>query len=714
MLAGIVLVSPGLGMTMPSATAQDNRLAAGNIPKPAGRAEMSPRDELVAQTIDYLMPRNHISAKPINDEISDRAFDLFIEALDPRKEYFYQSDVDAFRRYETKLDDLIRNGNLKIASVIADVYARRLSERLVTINELLDGSFDFDREESLITDPELLRFPASAAEARDRWRKKLKYELLDMRSDDIEQAKKNAKKAAEGEAVPPTLSPEEKLAANVAKLRRRYARAVRRGKDLDNDRLLEIFMTSVTSAYDPHSTYMSPDTVEDFAMTMRLQLDGIGAQLMEKDGKTTITRIIPGGAADKHGELKPDDVLVSVGQGANVPEAEMVDIIEMPLSDVVKMIRGSAGTQVTLGVQSGGVGSTEYMTITRARIELDESAARGEVIEHTPPGGGPAVKIGYINLPSFYLDMDRARTDPEGARSSTRDVRRILDDFRRKGVEAVVLDLGRNGGGSLTEAIALTGLFIDTGTVVQVKDSDGTVEKYPDDEPGSAWDGPLVVMTSKLSASASEILAGAIRDYRRGIVVGDPTTHGKGSVQQLMDLGERLFRNNRKNYGALKVTLQQFYLPDGESTQLNGVPADVVLPSLIANMDIGEADLKYALDFDRVPASRHSVYNLTPTDLVSTLNENSKRRLSDDPDFKDLERRIDLFNEQKATKQISLVESEFMSRRDELNARKEEEDKLLEAQLSGEKVYNDDFYNREVLNVTADYVNQLRQRNLIR
>jgi carboxyl-terminal processing protease len=279
-------------------------------------------------------------------------------------------------------------------------------------------------------------------------------------------------------------------------------------------------------------------------------------------------------------------------------------------------------------------------------------------------------------------------------------------------VDGVVLDLSRNGGGSLTEAIGMTGLFIDRGVVVQVKNPSDSVQEHPDEDLGTSWDGPLVVLTSKLSASASEILAGAIRDYHRGIVVGDPATHGKGSVQTLMDLGERLLRTRRANYGALKVTIQKFYLPDGESTQLQGVPADVVLPSLIAKMDISEGDLKYALDFDRVPSSRHMVYNQMPPGLIDELRRNSMDRVAKDEEFLDMTRRIDLFVKQKENKEISLNEEEFLARRAELNAQKEEEEELLDQQLETEEIYNDNFYNREVLSITHDYIEGLRKQNL--
>jgi carboxyl-terminal processing protease len=470
-----------------------------------------------------------------------------------------------------------------------------------------------------------------------------------------------------------------------------------------------MYLTSVTTGYDPHSTYMSPGTLEDFQIQMRLNLDGIGAQLREKDGTTVVSRVIPGGAADKHGKLKTDDLIVTVGQG---DDGEMVDIVEMPLTDVVDLIRGRAGTTVRLGVRPGGVGNVEIYKIVRARVELEESAARGEVIEHPIPESDSKLKIGYINLPSFYLDMESAKEDKRDFRSSTRDVRRILDDFRAQGVDGVVLDLSKNGGGSLTEAINLTGLFIDRGPVVQVKNADGSVQQYADEESGTSWDGPLVVMTSKFSASASEIFAGAIKDYRRGIIVGDPTTHGKGTVQTLMDLGRQLFRTQRENYGALKVTLQQFYLPDGESTQLKGVAADIVLPSITAKMDIGEGDLKYALQHGTVKQARHDIYSMVPPDLIGSIRQRSMKRVSENKEFQDLLRRIASYVSQKEENEVPLEEGKFFARRKELDAQEQEEEEQLEAQINNEQVYRDNFYNEEVINITSDYIQGLKSQNL--
>lgn len=664
------------------------------------------RDTQVTKIISFLMPKNHISADPLNDQISSRALDLFVNTLDPFKLYFYQSDINEFNRYRTTIDDMVRAGDLTPAYTIFNRFLVRIDERLPTTMELLDQGFDFTEDELMATDPDIMAYAVTADDARLRWKKKIKYDLLSLKDSGDDAGAGQNKKEEEG-TIDADLPPDN--AEAVETLRRRYNRYASRWKQTDNDNLLEYYLTAVTNGYDPHSTYMSPSTLADFEISMSLNLDGIGAQLQEKDGLTTITRIIPGGAAAKHGKLKPDDVIVTVGQGTN---GEPVDIVEMPLNDVVKLIRGPAGSQVRLGVKAGGVGNIEELLITRARIELEESAARGEVIEHSIEGQEGKVKIGYINLPSFYLDMNQAKENSTDFRSSTRDVRRILDRFRAESVGGVVLDLSRNGGGSLTEAINLTGLFIDRGTVVQVKNSNGSVQQYPDDNAGTAWDGPLVVLTSKLSASASEILAGAIRDYRRGIVVGDPQTHGKGSVQTLMDLGQRLLRARRNDYGALKVTLQQFYLPDGESTQLKGVPADVVLPSLTAKMDIGEGDLKYALEFDRVPASRHSVYAQAPANLIDELRRKSMERVGKDEEFLDLTRRVNLFVQQKENKRISLNEEAFMARRAELDAQKEEEEELLDQQIGTEDVYRDNFYNDEVLNITQDYILGLRKQNL--
>jgi carboxyl-terminal processing protease len=356
------------------------------------------------------------------------------------------------------------------------------------------------------------------------------------------------------------------------------------------------------------------------------------------------------------------------------------------------------------------VGATtpiEY-PITRAKIELKDSEARGEIVEQAGGPGGGNYKVGVIDLPSFYMDMEGARRRIPDYKSTTRDVKKILDDFQAKGVDAVVMDLRRNGGGSLTEAISLTGLFIDEGPVVQVKGADGEVQHYDDLERGTAWNGPLVVLVSKLSASASEIFAGAIQDYGRGLVIGDPSTHGKGTVQTLREVGQELFEGpNSPQLGALKITMQKFYRPSGDSTQNRGVLSDIELPSLTSHLDIGESDLDYAMEFDRVPPSPYRKMNYTDGAMLGQLRDLSKRRTEQSEDFKKVTDNIDKYEKQKKRKTVDLNEEKFLAERKELNADKEEE-KQFEEMQKDRPVVTRDYYFNEALAITADYLRIFR------
>lgn len=642
-------------------------------------------DRRIAKLIAGLMPRRHLSAQPLNDQTSQRALTLFLKALDPMKLYFLKSDIDEFSQRENDLDDLVRQGDVAFAYQVFARFLQRVDERLVMVEQLLKEDFDFAVDESIVTDADSTRYPLDDQEARDRWRKQLKYSLLLLEEDG----------KSRDEAI--------------TQLDRRYHRNARRWHQFTGDQLLELFLTSITSSFDPHTTYMSASTLDNFNIAMRLNLEGIGAALQEKDGETVVSKVIPGGAADKQGELKADDHIVSVGQG---DAGELVDVVEMPLDDVVKLIRGAAGTTVRLGVKTGGVGETKELKIVRSKVELEDSAARGEIVPYgTRPDGSP-MQVGYINLPSFYMDMEGARTNRPNFRSSTRDVEKILDDFRQKRADVVVLDLRTNGGGSLTEAINLTGLFIDRGPVVQVKDSQGRIEAYADENGGVAWDGPLVVVTSKFSASASEILAGAIKDYNRGLIVGDPTTHGKGTVQTLLDLDREIFGGIGEQLGALKVTLQQFYLPDGLSTQRDGVAADVVLPSLTAHLDVGEGDLQYALPTDRVPAAKHNRYPMVSPEILGALRAASIERTKSDDEFLETLQRIDTYRRQKAEKFIPLNREKYLAFRKEMADQEKKELDEEEQKMREGKIYIDDYYNREVLSIATEYAQALREQNL--
>jgi carboxyl-terminal processing protease len=649
----------------------------------------------VTVIVSSLLRKEHLSKRQLDDEISQRAMKMFVEQLDPFKIFFMQADVNEFMKYRNSIDDFVKRGDTTVSYKIAQRFLKRVDQRLVKVDELVNLDHDFTLDETLETDIDTIQYARDAAELDERWRKRIKYELLVRKSDDE--------------------MTYEEAQAKVSKL---YTSLGKRKHQMDADELLEMFLTSVSASFDPHSTYMSPSNLENFNINMRLNLDGIGAALSPEDGMTIVQKIIPGGAADKHGKMKPDDKIVSVGQGDT---GEMVDVIDMKLNDVVKLIRGHAGTIVRLGVIPAGETAIEEYKITRARIELKDSEARGDVVELESPKQASSEiqtegkhKVGVINLPSFYMDMNAARTGTTNFKSTTRDVGRILDDFKTKNVDVVVLDLRNNGGGSLTEAINLTGLFIDYGPVVQVKDADGRVQHYDDLDRGMKWSGPLVVVTNRFSASASEILAGAIRDYRRGIVVGDESTHGKGTVQSLLDLGQQLFNApDPPNYGALKITMQQFYLPSGDSTQKRGVPANIVLPSMTSQFDRGEADLDYAIDFDQVDSAMFTKFDMITPEIIGELQSRSDVRRKSSEDFAKLLKKITRYREQKDRKYVTLNEEQFLKEREELDSEREEE-KLIEDQMDpGNKpVIDRNFYFDEVLNVSLDYVELLEQRRL--
>ena len=643
------------------------------------------RDRQIALTVASLLKKDHLSKRPIDDEISQRCLKTYLKMLDPMKLYFMQADVDAFMRHQNDLDDWFKQGRIDFAYEIFGVFLRRVDERVKLVDELLAMKHDFTVDEEMLVDRKLAEYAKDDAEIRDRWRKRIKFDLLMLKAD---------KEKIEGEAA-------------VEKLTRRYHFFAKRMHQTDSEELLEMYLTALTSAFDPHTSYMAPKTVENFLIIMRLELEGIGAALKSEDGYTIVDKLIPGGAAEKEGRLKVGDRIIGVGQGPNGP---IEDVVDMKLSDVVERIRGKKGTVVRLQVTSGTAGERKVIQITRAKIELKDSAAQSKVFPVGKKPNGEPYQIGVIDLPSFYMDMDGAKLGMPGFRSTTRDVRKILEDFNAKGVDAVILDLRRNGGGSLQEAIHLTGLFTGEGPVVQVKDSDGRVQPYDEVEPGPVWKGPLIVLVSKFSASASEILAGAIQDYRRGLIVGDRSTHGKGTVQSLVELGQQLFRlPNSPQLGALKITMQQFYRPNGDSTQKRGVLADIELPSLTTHLDVAEADLDYPVEFDQVRPLEFKKFNLVSKSIVDRLAALSLDRVNSSEDFQKVLKNIARYKTQKERKFVTLNEQKFLEERAELNADKEEEKQLEKMSESGDRGIQRDYYLDEALNLAIDYLQPLAQ-----
>ncbi len=654
----------------------------------------NPNKELIASARminTYLL--RHLSNRRLSDEMSHRAMDLYLKNLDPMKMYFMQADVDEFGKLAPRIGETFKEGKLDIAFVVFKRYMQRVDERAAKVADIVNADHDFSVDEYLVTDRKLISYAANEEEMRDRWRQRIKYNLLLYENDE----------KAFGR------DPKERLI-------RRYQSYANRMHNYKNEDVAEVYITSITNSFDPHTSYLAKSTFESFLINMRLELEGIGATLRSTDdGLTEIVSIVAEGAADRQGELKVEDKIVAVGQvdASGNLVGEMIDITDWKLDEVVQMIRGKAGTTVRLGVLSAN-NEVKTIDITREKVELKDSAAKGEVFDAGQKANGEPYKIGVIDLPSFYADMGDTRTAL--SRSTTRDVARILEGFNRGGVDCVVLDLRRNGGGSLREAIDCTGLFIDRGPVVQIKDFIGNTEALEDTTRGMAWTGPLVVLTSRFSASASEILAGAIKDYHRGIVVGDTTTHGKGTVQTLVDLSEEFYRRRveDKKFGALKLTIQQFYRPNGDSTQLKGVPSDVVLPSIVDHMDINESDLDYPVDFHQIPSSKYTILNHVSAEIISELGERSAARVSESEYFSRLQTQIQKYLEQKNSKRVTLNREAFQRQRADFDAEEADKD-TFESQLSNDTAIKRTPYLDEVFNITIDYLqlakDKLAQRN---
>lgn len=665
------------------------------------------QDREIAVKVCALMETGHITRHKVDDTISERLHKGYLRLFDPMKMYFLQSDIDEFAAFRDQHDDHVAAGDLSLAFTVFERYLARLKDRAAWAHQLIDQNFDFNKQESIVVDPETAVYAKDDKEAHDRWEKQIKYEL--------------ESRVVGGDA----------LAKARDRLHKRYKTLVRNWTKVDNDEIVEFYLDSLTNSFDPHSTYMSPKTIEDFKIAIQNSLDGIGALLQSEDGNVTIKEVVPGGAVAKDGRLKPGDRIVGVGEGVN---GEVVDVVEMKLRDVVKLIRGKAGTLVRLEVIPAGTEKRVVYQLARQKIELHENEAKGEIIQvpltgltgtgkqaaqkaepakgqiaETVSKDGKALKIGVINLKSFYADDEALRRGDADARTATNDVRKILEDFNKKGVDGVVLDLRMNGGGLLNEAITLTGLFVDDGPIVQVRDYDGKVTVYPDEIPGVAYAGPLVVLVSKFSASASEIFAGAIQDYGRGLIVGDSTTHGKGTVQKIFDLGgqfKRLFGGGN-NLGSVKLTMQMFYRVTGYSTQNRGVVSDVVLPSITDNADFGESKLDYALPFSKIREAAYQPMGLVGYDVIKQLQQLSAERQKSDPELVKLAERKRRFDERRARKTLTFTEASLKKERALLSDNEKDENSEEQTELGSKKKdekFGSDTYTKEVLTVAADLV----------
>lgn len=620
----------------------------------------------------------HFSFDKFSDEISKRTLDNFIKSWDPGKLYFYQSDVDEFnKKFAGKLDDMIgRDMDCSAIDEVINRYAARFVERNKYVQKTIGEKHDFTIDEYLNVDRKNMTYAKTVEEVNERWRKHIKFQLLTLKPS----VDNNLDKARE-------------------KVKKRYELAAKRHNDLTKDRVYGVFLNAFSAALDPHSSYMPVEELEDFRIRTRLSLEGIGASLQSEDGFTRVASLVKGGAAEKSGLLKINDKIIAVAQD----NAEPVDVIDMDLQDVVKKIRGARGTVVKLSIMREEANGTRKLVvpIVREKIQLVDSQASSHVIDvQTTENGKPkAMKVGLITLPSFYIDFEGRQKRLKNYRSSSNDTREQLKALMAKGVDAVILDLRSNGGGGLDESISTAGLFFGSGPVVQVKASNGDTETYADPDEGTAYDGPLLVMINRHSASASEIFAGAIQDYQRGIVVGDSHTFGKGTVQNLNDLAPKL--------GAVKVTVNQFYRASGASTQLKGVESDITLPSIVDELEVGEKYYDYALPYEEIKTAKYTKFNLVKP-FVPELKKRSDIRLTKDTEFSKIREEIAKFRKNKEERnRVSLKEKKDEKEKDKKDG--EPEDALND---SPEFNLKDDIYLQETVRIAADYVQMMGKKKL--
>jgi carboxyl-terminal processing protease len=629
------------GAQLRQAAPQDKSLITTREGAETGKTKLlspGPDDSKIARVVAAILERNHYNQQPFDDTVSASFLQRYLDALDPMHLVFLQTDVQGFDQWGKKLDDLtLKLGDTSPGDIIFNRFMQRFTQQVEYMTNLLETEkFDFSGNDRYEPNRRELPRPADLVEAKKLWRDRLRFEYL--------QEKLNKEKPEEIKNI----------------LSRRYTRQLRTLQEFDSDDVLQVYLDALAHVYDPHSDYMGKSTLDNFNISMKLSLFGIGALLQSEDGFCKIKELMDG-PAKKSGKIKPNDKIIAVGQGSNAP----VDVIDMKLNKVVELIRGPKGTEVRLTivpVDAADPSVRKVVTLLRDEIKLEDQEAKARIIE-LPNGNGRAQRLGVIDLPSFYADLENRTA---GRKSTTSDVAKLIKKLKEENVSGIILDLRKNGGGSLEEAINLTGLFIKEGPVVQVKDWNGDITVDKDTDSGVLYDGPLVVMTSRFSASASEILAGALQDYGRALIVGDSSTHGKGTVQTLLNLGPIMRVTN--NFGALKITIRKFYRASGSSTQQKGVVPDIVLPSINNHADLGEGSLPNALPWDTVAPAKFDAVNVVPP-VLTDLRKRSDARVAADPDYNYVRDEIARFKKAKEDKLVSLNEAQRLKEKSENEAR---------------------------------------------
>jgi carboxyl-terminal processing protease len=594
---------------------------------PASTTVLAPTEQenYVARRVSDIIAREHYRRAPLDDRLSSLILDRYLDAIDGGRSYFYASDIAEFEKYRYELDDAIKSGDVEPAFVIFRRYQQRSRERMAYAMELLQKKPDFDIDESFNFDREKEPWPANAAEMNELWRKRVKNDALSL--------------VTTGKQWPEVAD----------MLRKRYERVAKRMDQSKPEDVFEAFMNAFVLSLDPHSNYFSARNSEEYNIQMSLSYEGIGASLQSTDDYVTVIDVIAGGPAAVSGKLSANDRITAVGEGKT---GELVDVIGWRLDDVVQKIRGPGGTIVRLQLLPAGMApgsAPKVVEFTRNRVSLEAQASHKAM--RTVTRNGREIKVGVITVPSFYQDYDASRAGAKDYRSTTRDVQRLISELRKDGADVLIMDLRANGGGYLPEAESLTGLFIDRGPVVQLRDTTGRIEVDDDPDPSIFYGGPMIVLVDRFSASASEIFAGAIQDYGRALIVGQQT-YGKGTVQNAHPLNYTIF-GRKPELGQLNVTIGKYYRITGESTQDRGVTPDIMLPSLIDTNEVGESTRDRALPWDHIdPATFKTEGDLKP--IATSLQKLHDERTANSPDFKYLHDDIAALDAVRGQKTLSL------------------------------------------------------------
>ncbi|GGD20076.1 carboxy terminal-processing peptidase [Flavobacterium orientale] len=608
------------------------------------------KDKLLIELLTFVIERGHYDPVAIDDDLSKGIYKDYVMALDPSKRFFLQSDIDAFAVYELEIDDQIKNKELTFFDLTYTTYVKRMEESTKFFKEILSKPIDYTVDEEIDTDYEKLPYAKNTKELKERWRKQIKLSTISSMAEKLKLEEDKKKNDAE-HVVKSFQDLEKETRESTLNSLNDYFSFI---KDLDRNDWFSVYINAISSRFDPHTNYMAPDDKERFDVSMSGKFEGIGARLQKKNDFTEITELISGGPAWRGKELEPGDIILKVAQANEEP----LDVVGMRLDNIVKKIKGPKGTEVKLTVKKVD-GTISVISLIRDTVETEETYAKSSIIERN------GVKYGIINLPKFYIDFEN-----KDSRDAAKDVAIEVERLKEEGIQGIIMDVRDNGGGSLKTVVDITGLFIEQGPVVQIKSAGTKKEVLYDRDSRVQWDGPLVVLVNNFSASASEILAAAIQDYKRGVVIGSKQTYGKGTVQNVIDLNQFVRGNAVGDLGALKTTTQKFYRINGGSTQLEGVSSDIVLPDRYSHINIGERDLDNAMPWTKIDPAVYTTWNKQVN--FDKAIDNSKSRLANNEHFQLIDRSAQWTKERRDASVYNLKLENFQKEQVELEEKSKE------------------------------------------